>query len=57
MDTIENLKMLKNFVDDRRADPNADMILNTISDTLSSIIDKMEKNHNIDQIFRQLINK
>ena len=57
MDTIENLKLLKNFVDDRRDDPNADMILNTISDTLSSIIDKMEKNHNIDQIFRQMISK
>lgn len=57
MDTIENLKMLKNFVDNRHVDMNTDMILNSISDTLSSIIETMEKDHSIDNELRQMINK
>jgi hypothetical protein len=56
MDTIENLKMLKIFVDNRRDDPNGDMILNTISETLNGIIETMEKNHSIDNELRQMIN-
>ena len=55
MDTIERLLKLKNFVDNRHVDMNADMILNTISDTLSSIIETMEKDHSIDNELRQIV--
>jgi regulator of sigma D len=54
MDTIENLKMLKNFVDNASVDNDS---LNTISETLNSIIETMEKNHNIEDELRQMINK
>jgi hypothetical protein len=55
MDTIENLKMLKNFVDNNNVEGDGNMILNTISDTLSSIIETMEKNNNIDNELRQIV--
>ena len=55
MDTIENLKMLKNFVDNSNVEGNGDMILNTISETLNSIIETMEKNHSIDNELRQIV--
>jgi hypothetical protein len=56
MDTIENLKMLQNFVDNSNVEGDGDMILNTISETLNSIIETMEKNHSIDNELRQMIN-
>ena len=59
MDTIENLRMLKNFVDNSNVNNNDrnNMILNEISISLMDIIDKMEKNHNIDNELRQMISK
>jgi hypothetical protein len=56
MDTIENLKMLQNFVDNSNVEGDGDMILNTISETLNGIIETMEKNHSIDNELRQMIN-
>jgi len=55
MDAIERLKMLKNFVDNSNVEGDGDMILNTISETLNGIIETMEKNHNIDNEHRQIV--
>ena len=59
MDTIENLRMLKNFVDNSNVNNNDrnNMILNEISISLMDIIhNQMEKDH-IDNELRQMINK